>query len=311
MFDLLNIQPHEVSTNLSEYVICLLGSAGVGKTTTALGAPRVILGAAEMGYKSIPGTVAAPLKTWTDVLSFTAQLKKPDVKEKFQTVVLDSIGPMVDMAEEFICAANGVRSIGEIPWGQGYSQLGTAFKKVFREIINNGYGLIIIAHPAIKQDENNPDLKYATLGLNKKVKDVLLPLFDIMVYIEGSRDASARSIMHFKGTPYWEAKSRFPNIVESAELSYANLQKAVNDAVGSFATTSEHRFTEEKEEKVSKEQFLRVQEEALALATEKIEKVGQAPVMTEISTTLFKKISECDIADFEPLKLLIERLSSL
>ena len=118
MMNLLDIKPHEVSTNLREYVICLLGVAGSGKTTTALGAPNAILGAAEIGYKSIPGTIAAPLKTWTDVLSFAAQLRKPEVKERFETVVLDSLGPMVDIAEEFICAANGVKSIGDIPWGQ-------------------------------------------------------------------------------------------------------------------------------------------------------------------------------------------------
>lgn len=49
MIDILNVEPHEVSTDLKGYAIGIYGGPGLGKTTTALQSEKPLLIAAEKG----------------------------------------------------------------------------------------------------------------------------------------------------------------------------------------------------------------------------------------------------------------------
>ena len=56
-FDLLNIQPHKVSRDLSGYITFIYGPAKVGKTTFASKMPDCLLLAFERGYNALPGVM--------------------------------------------------------------------------------------------------------------------------------------------------------------------------------------------------------------------------------------------------------------
>jgi|GEM_PF-4736433 len=283
-------------------------------TTTALKSPKPLLFALEKGYLTIPGTRAVNITSWTDALTAVAQLRKPEVRALYETIIIDPIDLLVDVAEDYLCQTNGVKTLSDIPWGGGHSQLGKMFKKFFREITNAGYGLIIIGHAAVKKDELNEEIKYRSLNFNKKVKGIIMGLLDQLIYVESSRDPREPSIMHFKGSAYWEAKSRFPNIVAEDILSYENLVKAIQNSVKDVATTSDwDRKDPAAIEGVSSTQreFEEIRQSAIDIASSKIESVGQSPVIEEINTTLMKKISETDISDVDMLKVLINRLKAL
>jgi GTPase SAR1 family protein len=118
MIDLLKIEPHEVSSAISGYAIGFYGDPGSGKTSTALQAPKPLMLATEKGYLTHPGTMAVDITSWTDALSAVAQLRKPEVKERFQTIIIDTIDLLVDMGEDYVCQTNGVKTLSDIPWGQ-------------------------------------------------------------------------------------------------------------------------------------------------------------------------------------------------
>ena len=56
--DLLKIQPHKVSRDLSGYITLLYGPAKVGKTTFGTQMPGHLLLAFERGYNALPGAMA-------------------------------------------------------------------------------------------------------------------------------------------------------------------------------------------------------------------------------------------------------------
>jgi hypothetical protein len=151
------------------------------------------------------------------------------------------------------------------------------------------------------------------MNFNKKVKAIVMGLLDQLIYVEGSRDPNELSIMHFKGSAYWEAKSRFPNIIAEDILSYQNLVGAIEKSVGGIATSNVWDREEHTIEKVttSQEDFNQLKDELLQVASAKIEQVGQAPILEEINTTLMKKISETDLSDFEMMKVLLSRLNNM
>lgn len=62
----------------------------MGKTTTASKFPKSLLLAAEKGYSALPGVFAQPINSWSDFLKVLRELKDPAVKEKFETIVIDT-----------------------------------------------------------------------------------------------------------------------------------------------------------------------------------------------------------------------------
>lgn len=151
------------------------------------------------------------------------------------------------------------------------------------------------------------------MTFNKKVKAIVMGLLDQLIYVEGSRDPNEPSIMHFKGSAYWEAKSRFPNMIAEDVLSYDNLVRAIEDSVRGVATSNTWNREEHTVDKatVTQEEFDSLRENLLQLAASKIESVGQAPVLEEINTTLMKKISETDLSDYEMMTVLLARLKNM
>lgn len=59
--DLLNLQPHKISTDLSGYITYIYGTAKVGKTSLAAQAQDCLLLATERGYNAIGGIYAADI----------------------------------------------------------------------------------------------------------------------------------------------------------------------------------------------------------------------------------------------------------
>ena len=312
MIDILNINPHEVSLDLRGYAIGIYGGPGLGKTTTAVQAERPLLIAAEKGYKTLPNVLAVDVNSWTDILTVASQLKRPEAQEKYATIVIDTLDELVFYAEQYVLQVNGVSKMNEIGYGGGYQQLEQMFRKLFKDITRH-YGLIIVAHADLKLDEEDPDqkLKYATLAVNKKAKKVVIGLLDLLIFVQGDRSTPGVSTMHFKSSENWEAKSRFPNIVSKDILSYDNLVKCINNAIGKIATatTSKQYYPEAAQHSLA--DYTAIKNQVNDLAKEKVAEHGMAPVVDLINTVLGKKISETDIADTTALEVLFEELKSL
>ena len=90
-FDLLSLQPHKVSRDLTGYITYIYGEAKTGKTTLATQAGTALLFAFERGYNALPGVFPVDVTSWGDVRSLVRELKKKEVKEKFQTVIFDTV----------------------------------------------------------------------------------------------------------------------------------------------------------------------------------------------------------------------------
>ena len=114
-FDLLSLQPHRVSRDLTGYITYIYGAAKTGKTTLATQAGNALLFAFERGYNALPGVFPVDVTSWGDTRALVRELKKKEVKEKFQTVIFDTVDIAGTLCEKYICAQNSVDKIGEIP----------------------------------------------------------------------------------------------------------------------------------------------------------------------------------------------------
>ena len=85
-FNLLNIQPHQVSRDMRGYSVFFYGDHKSGKTTIATRFPKHLLLAFEKGYSAIPGVMAQPINSWSEFRKVLRQLKDSEVQNKFETV---------------------------------------------------------------------------------------------------------------------------------------------------------------------------------------------------------------------------------
>ena len=139
--DLLNLQPHKISRDLREKIVCIYGEPKVGKTTIASQFPKAILLAMEKGYNALSGVMAQNITKWADFKKVLRQLENPQVKEKFETVIIDTADLSYAYCEKFILQREGVDKISDIPYGGGYKLVRDEFDTALRSIPMMGYGL--------------------------------------------------------------------------------------------------------------------------------------------------------------------------
>lgn len=90
--NLLALQPHKVSRDLSGYITFIYGRPKTGKTTLASQAEKALLLATEKGYNAIPGIIAQDITSWGEIKQVLRELKKPEVQETFKTIIVDTVG---------------------------------------------------------------------------------------------------------------------------------------------------------------------------------------------------------------------------
>lgn len=59
--------------------------------------------------------------SWADFKQVCRQLKKPEAKEAYQTVILDTISLAYSMCEKYILQREGVDQIGDIGYGKAFA----------------------------------------------------------------------------------------------------------------------------------------------------------------------------------------------
>lgn len=148
---LLDIKPHQVSRDLRGYSVFLYGAPKTGKTTIACQFPGALLLAFEKGYATIAGAMVQPINSWSEFKKLFVEFKDPAVKERYQTVVIDTADIAYSYCEKYICtresdAKHSYQNVADIPYGKGYAMAMDEFDECIRKILQLGYGLVIISH---------------------------------------------------------------------------------------------------------------------------------------------------------------------
>ena len=95
--NLLGIQPHKVSRDLSGYITFIYGPPKTGKTTLATQMPQPLLLAFEKGYNAIPGIIAQDVTSWGEMKQIYRELKKPEVQEAYKSIIVDTVDIAADL----------------------------------------------------------------------------------------------------------------------------------------------------------------------------------------------------------------------
>ena len=235
MVDILNIEPTVISRDLKGKYLLIYGKPKTGKTTMASRFPKNLLIAFEKGYNAIDGIKAVDINKWSEFRQVLRQLEKPEAREMYDTITIDTTTIAYEMCEQFVCSQNGVQSIRDIPWGQGWTLTKKEFESCLRKITMLGYGLVLISHIETRKEKTADDSEIEILApsMPKRCYEVVNQIVDIIGYIatEWDDDGNSQRWLYTRQTPTVMAGSRFPYLAPKIKLGYEELVNAINDAI--------------------------------------------------------------------------------
>ena len=233
--DLLNRQPTVISRDLKGKFVCIYSIPKAGKTSLACQFPKNLLLGFEHGWNAISGAMAVDITKWSDFKLYLRQLEKAELKEKFNTITIDTVGLAWEMCEQYVCTQNGVQKIADIPWGGGYTACKKEFESCLRKITQLGYGLVIIAHSEKRVEKRSDDSEVEILGpaIPKRAYDIVNQLVDIIGYIDVTwdEDGNSERWLYTRKTPTIMAGSRFKYLEPKIKFGYQQLVDAIADAI--------------------------------------------------------------------------------
>ena len=205
-----------------------------GKTTAACSFPDAVLLAFEKGYNAIGNVYPFDINKWSDFKMALRDLEDARAKERFKTVIIDTVSICWELCEKFICQQNGVQKISDIPWGAGYTACKKEFETSIRRITQLGYGVVLIAHSAsrVEKTADGSDIEIISPDLPKRASEVCNGIVDIIGYIGNEWvNGERKRWLYTRETPTLFAGSRFKYMPDKIPFGYDELVNAIADAI--------------------------------------------------------------------------------
>lgn len=227
-----------------------------GKTTLAVQMEKALLLAFEPGYHALPGVIAQDVVSWSDMKQVYKELKKPEVKETFSSVIVDTIDIAADRCKKYICQQNGIEDLGELGYGKGWTKFKEEFNEVFRGLTQMGYAVFFIGHDKeVSVDtETGATKTIIRPALSTSTRTVIAGMSDIYGYAH-QKYAGENSVLTLRCSDgSIECGCRFKYIPDEIPMSYTNLINAIQEAIskeaeethGAFVTTEKMKPIETK-----------------------------------------------------------------
>ena len=245
--DLLGIQPHKVSRDLSGYITFIYGPAKCGKTTFGSQMPGALLLAFERGYNALPGVIAQDITTWGEMKQVMRELKKPEVKERFKSIIVDTADIAADLCQKYICSQLGIDNIGDGGWStNGWAKYKKEFEDVFRTLAQLGYAVVFISHDKEKTITPQNAKEYQQIGssMQSSALAIIENMSDIIGYAHPQvTENGARMVLTLRSTDNSvRCGCRFKYIKPEIDFTYDALTAALNEAIDQEANETQNKY---------------------------------------------------------------------
>ena len=199
--------------------------------------PKPLLVAFEKGYNALVGVRPIDITSWNEFKQVCRQLKKPEAKDVYETVVIDTVAIAYALCEKYILNREGVNAIGDIGYGKGWGMLKDEFESTFRELTQLGYAIVFIAHSKTRQteytDEEGNAIEALAPDLPNAAYQIVNRMVDVIGYIgvEYDKNGLSSRYLYTRGTPHIFAGSRYKYLAPKISLGYQDLVDAIAAAM--------------------------------------------------------------------------------
>lgn len=322
MIDLLAIQPHKVSRDLSGYITYIYGEAKVGKTTLCSKFPKTLILAFERGYNALPGVMVQDITRWSEFREVIRELKKPEVREVYSTIVVDTIDVAGALCDKYICNQLGIDTLGEGGWTvNGWATYKKELEECFRTITQLGYALVCISHDQDKTFKRKDGTEYNQVvpTAQKSLNNIIKDMADLYLYAAIDEGTKQRKLIIRSLDGTVDCGSRFKYMANEVPLDYDKLIDALNDAIDKEAEEHDGKFvTDERIKPIAADKVYDF-DGMMQEFTDIVGELMQANQSNSMKITTIvdkylgkgKKVGDCTPAQSEQLELIIGELKEL
>lgn len=316
-FDLLNLQKNEISNNIGTQFTLLYGKSKIGKSTLAskLCGDEGLYIATEKGY-ALLNVYAIDLTNWNETNGLIRQLKDPKVKEKFKTIVIDTVDILFDLCTSFVLKMNGVNSLSDKPFGVLYGQVDKYFNDFLLEITRQGYGLILISHAKaqsklLKANNKENEVDYIQPSLARRGYAICANMVDHILYcdIQVNDEGEEERVLRTRATSEYFAGSRYEHLDETIPMNVDAINDAIKRAIEKQgATTNKKQTRVAKENKID---FNKVMEQLNELVMEKFVPNDKLNIVNKIVEKWLgtgNKVADATEEQSDALQLILDEL---
>lgn len=327
--DIFSLEPSKISRDLKGKFILLYGDPKTGKSTFGSQLPKALFLNFEQGTNALAGIRGVPILRWTDMKQVLSQLKKPQAREMYDSIVVDTASIAWQLCEQYICQRESVDSIRDIPWGGGWNMLKTEFSECWRQITLLGFGILFIAHskekPTEMTDEEGKPISAMCPDLPSNAYTIINSIVDIIGYLQVqiNPDGTSQRYLYTRSTPTIFAGSRYQYLAPKIEFGYQNLVDAIGDAIDMAVEKDGAQVTDHTEiAQVKSRPFNEVMAEAkniwvtyLDIAKNDEEKDQHLSIMTDVIKKVFGtegfKLSQAVPSQVDLIELFINEIKEL
>ena len=232
--DLYDLTVEKIDPEIGDYSFTITGDGGVGKSTFANALFNKIGTSVTFGcedrFKGLPNLKLVPIwkDGWEAFVGYKTRLKKglkQAGKLPFTHIVIDPVGQLGDMCEEYICQENGWENISSAPYGAGYNAFEKEFVDAIKELRATGVKVNFISHG--KSETITPPrqegYQVQMPDIQKKLKYIVKDEVDFLLYLSKVRkvDKDGNSVavrrLYLQNYPEYSLKvplNGFPDYIE-------------------------------------------------------------------------------------------------
>ncbi|MEO5366711.1 MAG: ATP-binding protein [Magnetococcus sp. WYHC-3] len=219
--------------DFSKMFVLIYGPPKIGKSTLASTFPKALFLATEEGLRFLP-VLRKSCPDWLSFREIVKQLRMPEAKQHYKTIVIDTIDLLYASCENYICTTRKIRHPSEEEWGKGWSMVRDEFQMGVKYLTGEGYGVVFISHHKEVEATLQGIKKVKTVpSLSGTARRIILPLVDFIVYLapDAKNPDRAVRLLHTMPTLDFEAGTRqafFPEAID--DISYHGLSEALRTA---------------------------------------------------------------------------------
>lgn len=149
MIDLTNLQPNKVSTDAKSYSLLMIGEPKIGKSTfmQELYGERTLFIATEKRFGTMDGAYIQYVSDWVEFQQAINQLKKKEVHEMFDNVVVDTLDNLGRYSDDYVASQFDENVLGEkASFGADYNQAEINWERAMKKIENSGLNYSAVVH---------------------------------------------------------------------------------------------------------------------------------------------------------------------
>jgi hypothetical protein len=185
---------------------------------------------------------------WSDMKDLYRQLKTPQAKAMYDTVVFDTISNGSSMCYKYALGQLGVNDPAETGWGQGWRRIKDEWK-IVQDIAKLGYCIVFISHSK-ETEVTDAKTKQTTIKVKTDMEgwasDSIWGLCDFVFYVrkELEEDGETENVYAYCDLPNVDTKRRHPAFPKRIFFSYDEIIKGL-DQITDSTVNHNVRYVEE------------------------------------------------------------------